>query len=74
MSYMLFYLVCVMISPLKIWFLIKKNTFLVNGLFQFISVFQDKSEVVNTSWQHRGVGQKRSKKTVGSHVCWFVPC
>lgn len=25
MSYMLFYLVCVMISPLKIWFLIKKK-------------------------------------------------
>lgn len=75
MSWMLFYLVCVMISPLQIRFLIKKKIrFLVNSLFQFISTFQQKSEFVKTSWQHRGLSQKSSKKAASSHVCWFFPC
>ena len=67
MSYVLVYLICVMISPLQIRILIK-NTFLVNRLFQFIDMLQAKNEFMTTSLQQRILAEKGPKKAVNSHV------
>lgn len=54
MSYVLVYLICVMISPLQIWILIKKYI-LVSRLYQFIGACQGRSgnEFMATTLQHK---------------------